>query len=141
MSEVTIQAGLIAALTGTVAEGSIVVNDFETPQASSVAQSPWLIVETSDEVETFSGQEWSDLGATYRPYVTLLSYRGGRTNKEHMDAFQTLRQTVTDVLRRADGVKTVTAVTPISPAAEDADNADPPSLLQRLMVEVTEYSR
>lgn len=141
MSEATIQAGLIAALTGTVAEGSIVINDFETPQASSVAQSPWLVVETSDEVETFSGQEWSDLGVTYRPYVTLLSYRGGRTNKEHMDAFQALRQVVTDALRRADGVKTVTAVTPISPAAEDADNADPPSLLQRLMVEVTDYSR
>ena len=101
--------------------------------------SPWLIIETGDDIEALNGEAWSDPQVIYHPYVTILSYRGGRTNTEHITAFQGARQQVIDAMRRADNVRSVTAVTPISPASEDAEDADPPSLVQRFVVEAVEY--
>ena len=43
MSEVSLQAALIAALSGVVREGSILVNDYQTPQVASRDYAPCLL--------------------------------------------------------------------------------------------------
>ena len=50
MSEFTLQAALIDALSGVVRDGSILVNDYQTPQVASRDYAPWLILEAADDV-------------------------------------------------------------------------------------------
>lgn len=55
MSEATVQAAIIEALSGVVREGSILVNDYRTPQVASRDFAPWLIIETADDVSLTTG--------------------------------------------------------------------------------------
>ena len=139
MSEATVQARLIAAVVGLVAEDSVLVNDYHTPQVASQERSPWLIVETGDDVTATTGEAWSDYATAYRPYVSLLTYRGNRAEKDHLDAFQRLRERVIAALLHVENVTGVATAAPIAPYFTADDQADPDSLFQRLVVDVIEY--
>jgi hypothetical protein len=59
MSEATLQAALIDALSGVVRDGSILVNDYQTPQVASRDYAPWLILETADDVTMTTGASYT----------------------------------------------------------------------------------
>lgn len=139
MTEATLQARLVAALAPLVAEGSVVINDYHTPQISSRDRSPWLIVETADEVTMSTGESWSNPSIAYRLGVTLLVYRRGLSNEAHMNAFQALRQQVIATLAGVPDVRGAAALTAITPWFPDENTTDPDSLMQRIGVNVTEY--
>ena len=101
MSEFTLQAALVAALSGVVRDGSILINDYQTPQVASRDYAPWLILEAADDVAMTTGASYTTPAVTWDIYVSLLSYRGGRDDKPHTDAFQALRQDVLSALATA----------------------------------------
>jgi hypothetical protein len=75
-------------------------------------------------------------------YVSLLTYRGGRDDKPHTDAFQALRQDVLSALATAAPalrIRGVEAAGNIAPYFDRDGNPDPDSLFQRLAVTVVEY--
>jgi hypothetical protein len=88
-----LQAALIDALSGVVRDGSILVNDYHTPQVASRDYAPWLILETADDVTMTTGASYTTPSVTWDIYLSLLTYRGGQDDKDHTDAFQALRQT------------------------------------------------
>jgi hypothetical protein len=70
MSEVSLQAALIAALSGVVRDGSILINDYQTPQVASRAYAPWLILEAADDVTMTTGASYTTPGdVTWELYV------------------------------------------------------------------------
>ncbi len=142
MSEATLQAALLDALSGVVREGSILVNDYHTPQVASRDYSPWLIIETADDVGMTTGASYTTPSVTWDIYLSLLTYRGGRDDKEHTDAFQALRQNVLSALATAAPtlhIRGVEAAGVIAPYFDRDGNPDPDSLFQRLSVTVVEY--
>ena len=136
MSEATIQAALREALAPLVAEGSVTVNDHETPQKASRARSPWLVIETADVVRADTGPGYTTPSATYEPLVSIVVYypQGQMTEAAHVTAFQELRQAVIAALLQVDNVEAVETVG----ALAEYFGADD-SLFQRLKVRVTEY--
>ena len=142
MSEVTLQAALLGALSGVVRDGSILVNDYHTPQVASRDYAPWLILETADDVTMTTGASYTTPSTQWELYVSLLTYRGGRDDKEHTDAFQALRQSVLAALATAAPtlrIRGVEAAGVIAPYFDRDSNPDPDSLFQRLAVTVVEY--
>lgn len=142
MSEATVQAAIIEALSGVVREGSILVNDYRTPQVASRDFAPWLIIETADDVSLTTGASYTTPSIEWAAYVALLTYRGGRDDKAHLDAFQELRQRVLAALAAAApwaNIRAVDAAGPVAPYFDRDGNPDPDSLYQRLAVTVIEY--
>ena len=142
MSEVTLQAALIDALSGVVRDGSILVNDYQTPQVASRDYAPWLILETADDVTMTTGASYTTPSTQWELYVSLLTYRGGRDDKDHTDAFQALRQNVLVALATAAPalrIRGVEAAGVIAPYFDRDGNPDPDSLFQRLAVTAVEY--
>lgn len=142
MSEVTLQAALLDALSGVVRDGSILVNDYHTPQVASRDYAPWLILETADDVTMTTGASYTTPSTQWELYVSLLTYRGGRDDKEHTDAFQALRQNVLGALATAAPILHIRGVETagdIAPYFDRDSNPDPDSLFQRLAVTVVEY--
>ena len=142
MSEVTLQAALLDALSGVVRDGSILVNDYHTPQVASRDYAPWLILETADDVTMTTGASYTTPSTQWELYVSLLTYRGGRDDKEHTDAFQALRQKVLGALATAAPILHIRGVETagdIAPYFDRDGNPDPDSLFQRLAVTVVEY--
>jgi hypothetical protein len=142
MSEVTLQAALIDALSGVVRDESILVNDYHTPQVASRDYAPWLILEAADDVTMTTGASYTTPSTQWELYVSLLTYRGGRDDKEHTDAFQALRQSVLAALATAAPtlrIRGVEAAGVIAPYFDRDGNPDPDSLFQRLAVTVVEY--
>ena len=139
MTEATLQARLAAALAPLVQEGSVLINDLDTPQTTSDARAPWLIIETADEVTMSTGASWENPSLEYRLYVTPLVRRRGRGNKALMDEFQALRQQVLATLVGVTGVRGAVAVTAVTPFYPDENSNDPDSVVQRIGVDITEY--
>lgn len=142
MSESTLQAALIDALSGVVRPGSILINDYHTPQVASRDYAPWLIIETADDVGMTTGASYTTAAVTWELYLSLLTYRGGRDDKAHLDAFQELRQRVLAALAAAApwaNIRAVDAAGPVAPYFDRDGNPDPDSLYQRLAVTVIEY--
>lgn len=139
MSEATIQARLAAALEPLVAEGSVLVNDYRTPQVASQARSPWVIVETADAVRASTGAAWTVWDVVYEPFVALLTYRRGQSDAAHVGAFQALRQQVIAALLAVEGVDSIETAAAIGPYFAENGDEDPDSLFQRLRVTVKEY--
>ena len=142
MSEATLQAALLDALSGVVRDGSILVNDYQTPQVASRDYAPWLILETADDVTMTTGASYTTPSTQWELYVSLLTYRGGQDDKEHTDAFQALRQNVLSALATAAlslRIRGVEAAGNIAPYFDRDGNPDPDSLFQRLAVTVVEY--
>ena len=142
MSEVTLQAALIDALSGVVRDGSILVNDYQTPQVASRDYAPWLILEAADDVTMTTGASYTTPSTQWELYVSLLTYRGGRDDKDHTDAFQALRQNVLVALATAAPalrIRGVEAAGVIAPYFDRDGNPDPDSLFQRLAVTAVEY--
>ena len=142
MSEATLQVAMTDALSGVVRDGSILVNDYHTPQVASRDYAPWLILETADDVAMSTGASYTTPSTQWELYVSLLTYRGGRDDKEHTDAFQALRQSVLAALATAAPtlrIRGVEAAGVIAPYFDRDGNPDPDSLFQRLAVTVVEY--
>ena len=142
MSEVVLQAALIDALSGVVRDGSILVNDYQTPQVASRDYAPWLILEAADDVTMTTGASYTTPSTQWELYVSLLTYRGGRDDKDHTDAFQALRQNVLVALATAAPalrIRGVEAAGVIAPYFDRDGNPDPDSLFQRLAVTAVEY--
>jgi hypothetical protein len=142
MSEVTLQAALLDALSGVVRDGSILVNDYHTPQVASRDYAPWLILETADDVAMSTGASYTTPATEWGLYVSLLTYRGGQDDKDHTDAFQALRQNVLGALATAAPILHIRGVETagdIAPYFDRDGNPDPDSLFQRLAVTVVEY--
>jgi hypothetical protein len=142
MSEVALQAALLGALSGVVRDGSILVNDYHTPQVASRDYAPWLILETADDVAMSTGASYTTPATEWGLYVSLLTYRGGQDDKDHTDAFQALRQNVLGALATAAPILHIRGVETagdIAPYFDREGNPDPDSLFQRLAVTVVEY--
>ena len=142
MSEATLQVALIDALSGVVRDGSILVNDYQTPQVASRDYAPWLILEAADDVTMTTGASYTTPSTQWELYVSLLTYRGGRDDKDHTYAFQALRQNVLVALATAAPalrIRGVEAAGVIAPYFDRDGNPDPDSLFQRLAVTVVEY--
>lgn len=142
MSEVALQAALLGALSGVVRDGSILVNDYHTPQVASRDYAPWLILETADDVAMSTGASYTTPATEWGLYVSLLTYRGGQDDKDHTDAFQALRQNVLGALATAAPILHIRGVETagdIAPYFDRDGNPDPDSLFQRLAVTVVEY--
>ena len=142
MSEATLQAALMDALSGVVRDGSILVNDYLTPQVASLDYAPWLIIETADDVSMTTGTSFTTPATEWGLYVGLLTYRGGQDEKPHLDAFQALRQRVLEALAAAAplvAIRGVEAAGSIAPYFKENGEPDPDSLFQRLSVRVVAY--
>ena len=142
MSEATLQVALLDALSGVVRDGSILVNDYQTPQVASRDYAPWLIIETADDVGMTTGASYTTPAVTWELYLSLLTYRNGRNDKEHRDDFQELRRVVLDALATAAPalqIRSVEAATVVTRYFNQELEPDPDSLFQRLSVSVIEY--
>jgi hypothetical protein len=93
MSEVALQAALLDALSGVVRDGSILVNDYHTPQVASRDYAPWLILETADDVTMTTGASYTTPATEWGLYVSLLTYRGGRDDKTTPTLFRRYART------------------------------------------------
>jgi hypothetical protein len=132
MSEATIQARLIAALTPLVAEGSVLLNDHETPEVASRERSPWLVVETGDGLR-LGTPNFANVEATYEPYVAIIVFPRGEDEANQVNEFQALRQAAAVALLAVDGVDLVETVGGL------ARYFDGEGLFQRLRVRVVVY--
>ena len=133
MSEATIQARLIDALAPLVAEDSVLVNDHNTPKATSRERSPWLIIETADGVRAET-PNFANVVVVYEPYITLLVFpRGAATEAAFLNEFQALRQRVVAALMATGDVETVETVGGL------AVYFNINGLFQRLKARVVEY--
>lgn len=133
MSEATVQARLVDALAPLVAEGSVLVNDHNTPKATSRERSPWLIIETADGVRAET-PNFANVVVVYEPYITLLVFpRGAATEAAFLNGFQALRQRVVAALMATGDVETVETVGGL------AVYFNTNGLFQRLKARVVEY--
>ena len=142
MSEATLQAALLDALSAVVRPGSILINDYHTPQVASRDYAPWLIIETADDVGMTTGASYTTPAVQWEIYLSLLTYRNGRNDKEHRDDFQELRRVVLDALATAAPalqIRSVEAATVVTRYFNQELEPDPDSLFQRLSVSVIEY--
>lgn len=140
MTEATRQAQIAAALAPLFAEGSVLINDYRTPQTASRALAPWAIIAIADEVLITPGEAWSTPRAEYGVFVNLLDYRRGRTDQEMLDAFQSLRQSVLAALVAVPYlVNRIEAATVLGPYFTEDGEPDPDSMAQRLTLNVTDY--
>ena len=142
MSETTLQAALLDALSAVVRPGSILINDYHTPQVASRDYAPWLILETADDVGRTTGASYTTPAVTWELYLSLLTYRNGRNDKEHRDDFQELRRVVLEALATAAPalqIRSVEAATVVTRYFNQELEPDPDSLFQRLSVSVIEY--
>ncbi len=140
MSEATRQAQVAAALAPLFKEGSVLVNDYRTPQTASRERAPWAIVAIADEVIVLPGEAWTTPQAVYGVYVTLLDYRRGRSDKALLDTFQALRQSVLAALAAVPYLTSrIEAATPLGPYFSEEDEADPDSIAQRFVLDITDY--
>ena len=141
MSEATNQAALAAALAELFQEGSVLINDYRTPQISSRERAPWAVLAISDDVTAETGASWSTPIVRYRIDLTLLDYRRGRSEQVLLDGFQTLRQEVIRVLltMAPPRVQSVQALTALGPYFNEQNEPDPDSLAQRLAIVVPDY--
>lgn len=133
MSEATVQARLVAALAPLVAEGSVLVNDHNTPKHTSSERAPWLIIETADGVRAET-PNFANVSVVYEPYVALVVFpRGGATEAAFLNEFQALRQQVVAALMATEDVETVETVGGL------AIYFNTNGLIQRLKARVVEY--
>ena len=142
MSEATLQVALLDALSGVVRDGSILVNDYQTPQVTSHDYSPWLIIETADDVTMTTGASYTTPATQWELYVSLLTYRGGRNDKDHRDDFQELRRAVLNALATAAPtlqIRSVEAASVVTRYFNEELEPDPDSLFQRLAVQIIAY--
>ncbi len=140
MSEATRQAAVMAALAPLFHEGSVLLNDYRTPQTASREKAPWAIVALADEVAADPGPSWSTPVVRYGVYVNLLDYRRGRSDKAVLDSFQALRQAVIAALLGVPHLAAnIQAATPVGPYFTEEGDLDPDSVAQRLVVEVIDY--
>ena len=139
MSEATLQATIAAALAPLFHEGSVLINDYRTPQTASRQRGPWAVIAMADEVAADPGDSWSNPTLRYGVYLTLVDYRGGRDDRAMFDNFQALRQSVlTALLSAAPPVRGIEADTPVQEYFSETDEPDPDSMAQRLVVTVEE---
>ena len=142
MTETTIQAALVATLnaSGLFAAYSVLINDYVTPQTTSRARAPWAIIALADDVLATPGASWTNPAAAYGVNLTLLDYRAGRSDKEVLDAFQTLRQgVITALLAAPTRIESVRANTLLGPYFNEEGEPDPDSIAQRFTVQLTDY--
>ncbi len=142
MSEMTLQAALVATLnaSGLFAEYSVLVNDYITPQTTSRSRAPWAIVAVADDVLATPGASWTTPAVVYGVNITLLDYRIGRTDKEVLDAFQTLRQgVIAALLASPTRIESMRANTLLGPYFNEEGEPDPDSIAQRFTVQLTDY--
>ena len=140
MSESTRQAAVMAAIEPLFAEGSILINDYRTPQTASRDRAPWAIIALADEIDVTPGPSWSTPSARYGVLLNLLDYRRGRNDKTILDSFQTLRQQVVAALIAVPYLATnIQTQTPVGPFFTEELEIDPDSITQRLVIEVTDY--
>ncbi len=140
MTETTRQAAVMAALEPLFHDGSVIVNDYRTPQTASRERAPWAIIALADEVNADPGAAWSTPTARYGVNVTLLDYRRGRGDKAVLDGFQELRRVVLAALLAVPYLATnITAATPVMPYFTEEMEVDPDSVSQRLVIEVVDY--
>ena len=137
MSEATLQATIADALAPLFHEGSVLVNDYRTPQTESRQRGPWAVIVLADEIAADPGASWSNPTLRYGVYVTLLDYRQGRDDRAMYDAFQALRQNVLGaLLSAAPPVRGIEADTAVGPYF--SEDGEPDSMAQRLIVTVEE---
>jgi len=89
-----------------------------------------------------TGASYTTAAVTWELYLSLLTYRGGRDDKEHRDDFQELRRAVLDALATAAPalqIRGVEAATVVTRYFNQELEPDPDSLYQRLAVTVIEY--
>lgn len=140
MSERTRQEAIAAAIADLFQEGSVLINDYVLPQTSSRERAPWAIIAVGDEFRVEPGESWSTPATTWRIYLTLLDYRGGRNDAEFLDAFQALRQHVVNALVVVPHlVQQIEADSLIGPYFNDDLEPDPDSISQRLTIQVIDY--
>jgi len=142
MTETTIQAALVATLnaSGLFAEYSVLINDYVTPQTTSRARAPWAIIALADDVLATPGASWTNPATAYGVNLTLLDYRAGRSDKEVLDAFQTLRQgAIAALLAMPTRIESVRANTLLGPYFNEEGEPDPDSIAQRFTVQLTDY--
>ena len=140
MSEATLQATIAATLAPLFHEGSVLTNDYRTPQTASRQRGPWAVIALADEIAADPGDSWSNPTLRYGVYLTLIDYHFGRGDAETLDAFQTLRQNVLGaLLLAAPPVRGIEADTPVQEYFSETGEPDPDSMAQRLIVTVVEY--
>ena len=140
MSELSRQQAIAEALADVFQAGSILINDYATPQTASRKRAPWAILATGDDFSATPGESWQTPTATWRVFLTVLDYRAGRSEKEALDAFQALRQsTIAALLTVPYLVDHIEAQTTVGPYFTEEGEPDPDSIAQVLVVHITDY--
>ncbi len=139
MSETTIQARLKALLLPWFTEGSVLINDYRTPQIASRELAPWAIIALADEVVFLPGDSWSNPSATYGVFLNLVDYRRGRSDEAMLNDFQGLRQNVLAALIVNPLANRIEAATALGPYFAEDGEPDPDSIAQRFVIDVTDY--
>lgn len=140
MSERARQEAIAAAIAPHFAEGSVLINDHETPQRVTHERAPWAIIGTADELIVLPGESWHTPSAEYRIYLTLLDYRGNRKAAALFDSFQELRQNVISSLLDIPHLVTrIEANTLIAPYFAESGEPEPDSIAQALVIHTIDY--
>ena len=140
MSELSRQQAIAAALEDAFQDGSILINDYTTPQTASRKRAPWAILAIGDDFLAAPGDSWETPTAQWRVFLTLLDYRAGRTEVETLNAFQALRQsTIAALLTVPYLVDHIEAQTTVGPYFTEEGEPDPDSIAQVLTIYITDY--
>lgn len=140
MSELSRQQAIAEALADVFQAGSILINDYATPQTASRKRAPWAILAIGDDFLAAPGDSWETPTAQWRVFLTLLDYRAGRTEVETLNAFQALRQsTIAALLTVPYLVDHIEAQTTVGPYFTEEGEPDPDSIAQALVVHITDY--
>lgn len=140
MSELSRQQAIAAALADVFQDGSVLINDYATPQTASRKRAPWAILAIGDDFLAAPGDSWETPTAQWRVFLTLLDYRAGRTEVETLNAFQALRQsTIAALLTVPYLVDHIEAQTTVGPYFTEEGEPDPDSIAQVLTIYITDY--
>lgn len=140
MSELSRQQAIAAALADVFQDGSILINDYATPQTASRKRAPWAVLAIGDDFLAAPGDSWETPTAQWRVFLTLLDYRAGRTEVETLNAFQALRQsTIAALLTVPYLVDHIEAQTTVGPYFTEEGEPDPDSIAQVLTIYITDY--
>ena len=140
MSELSRQQAIAAALEDAFQDGSVLINDYATPQTASRKRAPWAILAIGDDFLAAPGDSWETPTAQWRVFLTLLDYRAGRTEVETLNAFQALRQsTIAALLTVPYLVDHIEAQTTVGPYFTEEGEPDPDSIAQVLTIYITDY--
>ena len=140
MSELSRQQAIAAALADVFQDGSILINDYATPQTASRKRAPWAVLAIGDDFLAMPGDSWETPTAQWRVFLTLLDYRAGRTEAEALNAFQALRQsTIAALLTVPYLVDHIEAQTTVGPYFTEEGEPDPDSVAQVLTIYITDY--